>query len=193
MLKNKTIVVDARLPYAFAGSHVPNSLSIWFEGTTIYPGWFLNYDERILLIAERKKDIKRISKHLWRLGFDNQYGFLCQGIDRWQESGKPINHLGALSARKLRENKKRFIILDVREPSEWHEDGYIEDAKLIYVGDLPSQTEKLDKSKSYAVICSVGNRGSIGSSILKRNGFSQVYNVLGGMTAWKNLGYPVVN
>jgi hydroxyacylglutathione hydrolase len=37
----------------------------------------------------------------------------------------------------------------------------------------------------------VGNRSSIGASILKRKGFKEVYNVLGGMAAWESLSYPM--
>lgn len=40
-------------------------------------------------------------------------------------------------------------------------------------------------------MCSVGDRGGIGASILKNAGFSEVYNVLGGLEAWKNLDFPV--
>jgi hydroxyacylglutathione hydrolase len=38
----------------------------------------------------------------------------------------------------------------------------------------------------------VGHRGSLGASILQRAGFRDVYNVLGGFTAWKNDDYPTV-
>jgi rhodanese-related sulfurtransferase len=38
----------------------------------------------------------------------------------------------------------------------------------------------------------VGQRASNGASILKKEGFEVFYNVLGGMTAWTNLGYPTV-
>ena len=48
----------------------------------------------------------------------------------------------------------------------------------------------LPKDKPIAVTCSVGNRSSIAVSILERAGFKNVSNVLGGMTAWTNLGYP---
>ena len=40
--------------------------------------------------------------------------------------------------------------------------------------------------------CSVGQRSSIGASNLKKEGFAEDYNVLGGVTAWTNLGYPTV-
>lgn len=98
-----------------------------------------------------------------------------------------------MSAIELKEKmeKKEISLIDVREPSEWREDGYIENAQLIFFADLPEKANSLTKDKALAVTCSVGNRSSIGASILERTGFGNVSNVLGGMTAWNNLGYPI--
>ncbi len=186
-----SLVVDTRLPNSFSGSHIVNSLSIWLGGgTAVYSGWVLNYDQRILLVVERKEDIKRVMRHFWRLGFDNVYGYLCSGVKEWQEQGKPISHVDTLSASDLHERLKRYVVLDVREPSEWHKEGTIIGAETIFFVDIPEKADILDRNKRYAVICSVGNRASIAASILKRKGFAGVENVLGGMTAWESLGYP---
>ncbi len=91
--------------------------------------------------------------------------------------------------RKL--EKSEVLLLDVREPDEWKEDGIVEDAKCIHFADLPDKIDSLPKSKPIAVTCSVGNRASTAASILEREGFTDVSNVLGGMTAWTNLGYPI--
>ncbi|MCK5628933.1 rhodanese-like domain-containing protein, partial [Candidatus Bathyarchaeota archaeon] len=65
-------------------------------------------------------------------------------------------------------------------------------AKRVFVGHLPGKTNNFELEKPLACICSVGFRGSLGTSILKRQGFKNVYNVLGGMTAWSSLNYPTV-
>jgi hydroxyacylglutathione hydrolase len=191
MAEADSVVVDTRLPNAFAGSHVPGSLNIWLGGgTAVYSGWVLDYDQRILLVVERKNDLARVARHFWRLGFDNVYGFLCTGISGWQAEGKPINHIQTLSVSELKENSERYLVLDVRESSEWQE-GVIEGAVRVFFADLPRRADGLNRNKRYAVICSVGNRASIAASILKRKGF-EVSNVLGGMTAWTKVGYPTV-
>ena len=188
-----SIVVDTRAPYAFNGSHVPGALSIWLGGgTAVYTGWILGYDQRILLVVERKHDVERVRRHFWRLGFDNLFGFLCPSINEWQEQGKPIDHVNTLSVAELKDNQKRYTILDVREPSEWHTEGVIEGAEQIFFADLPQKAETLYRDNRYAVICSVGNRASIAASVLKRKGFGDVGNVLGGMTAWQRLGYATI-
>jgi hydroxyacylglutathione hydrolase len=135
--------------------------------------------------------MNKVAAHFWRLGFDNLLGFLCPGISEWQETGKPISHVGTLSASELkpRLEKNELLLVDVRQPSEWKE-GYIEGAERIFFGHLMDKADALPRDKPAAVICSVGQRSSIGASILKKEGFAEVYNVLGGMTAWINLGYP---
>jgi hydroxyacylglutathione hydrolase len=190
MQQPETIVVDTRMPYAFAGSFIPDSFSLWLGGTSAYPGWILDYNQKILFVHERKGDMKRVAAHFWRLGFDNLLGFLCSGMGEWQDMGKPINYVGTLSASTLKSKleNNEILLVDVREPSEWKE-GYIEGAERIFFGHLTDKAGSLPRDKPVAVTCSVGQRASIGASILKKEGF-EVYNVLGGMTAWTNLGYP---
>ena len=82
------------------------------------------------------------------------------------------------------------LLLDVRDPPEWVEDGYVEGATRLFFADLTEKADSLPKDMPIAVTCSVGNRSSIASSILERMGYRNIINVLGGMTAWTNLGYP---
>jgi hydroxyacylglutathione hydrolase len=188
MVETDSIVVDTRLPNAFAGSHVEGAFSIPLSATAVYPGWILDYEKRILLVAERKDDLRQAIRNFWRLGFDNVYGYLCTGMSGWQEEGRPIGHFGTLSVAELNSSLHRYAVLDVREPSEWQE-GIIENAETIYFGELPKKAQELQRNKRFAVICSTGKRSSVAASILKRKGF-EVHNVLGGMKAWNELGYP---
>jgi hydroxyacylglutathione hydrolase len=186
------VVMDTRMPSAFAGSHIPNSVSLWLGGASVYPGWLFDINQYIIFVHERPEDIDVATRRLRRLGFDNICGYLCGGMEQWQESGKPISTFGTMSVIELKDKleKKETLLLDVREPSEWKEDGYIEGAKLVFFPDLQVKADSLPKDKPIAVTCSVGKRSSLGASILERKGFKNVSNVLGGMTAWYNLGYP---
>ena len=186
------LVIDTRLPYAFAGSHIPNALSIWLGGTSVYPGWLLDTNQYIIFVLERPSDIDLVAPRLRRLGFDNMCGFLCEGMNSWQEAGNPIANADTMSVQELKEKMAggEVVLLDVREPSEWKDEGTIEGAKRIFFADLPQKTNSLPQDKPIAVTCSVGNRSSIAVSILQRAGFVNISNVLGGMTAWTSLGYP---
>lgn len=84
-------------------------------------------------------------------------------------------------------------ILDVRTPNEWAE-GIIEGAvKINYFNtDFTKQLEKLDKTKPVYVYCKVGGRSSGAAKKLKKSGFTKIYDLDGGITAWDSLGYPKV-
>jgi hydroxyacylglutathione hydrolase len=192
MAEQSMITIDSRLPYAFAGSHIPDSQSLWLGGTSVYPGWILDINQYIMFVLERPQDINTVAPRFRRLGFDNMCGFLCGGMNEWQEAGKPIRSFGTMSVMELRDRlgRREVLLLDVRDPPEWVEDGYIVGATRLFFADLPEKADLLPKDKPIAVTCSVGNRSSIASSILERKGYRNIINVLGGMTAWTNLGYP---
>ncbi|MGB0404425.1 MAG: rhodanese-like domain-containing protein [Salibacteraceae bacterium] len=81
------------------------------------------------------------------------------------------------------------IILDVRTPGEVAE-GYVEGAVIIDITqkDFMDKVSKLDKSKPIYVYCKAGGRSANASQKLINLGFGNVYNVLGGMDAWKAKG-----
>ncbi len=72
---------------------------------------------------------------------------------------------------------------------EWQE-GHIEGAEQVYVEHLKEEADGLSRDKPIATTCGWGGRGGLGASILKKMGFSDIYNVLGGIKAWKSRGYP---
>jgi hydroxyacylglutathione hydrolase len=152
----------------------------------------LAYDQKLLLVTERKEDVDVAKAYLCRLGFDNIAGFLCPGIREWRSRGKPFESLGVLSAKELRQKlrHRKIFPLDVREPSEWH-DGHIEGFENVYVGHLTEEADRLPRERPLAVTCEWGGRGGLAASILRKMGFIEVYNVLGGVEAWRELGYAV--
>jgi len=81
-----------------------------------------------------------------------------------------------------------FVLLDVRAPQEY-EDNHITGAINIPVAELRTRHEELNKDKTTVLICSSGNRSSLGVSILEQHGFNKIYNVAGGMTGYSSAGY----
>ena len=62
----------------------------------------------------------------------------------------------------------------------------------IYEEDFEKQLEKLDKEKPVAVYCKVGGRSGQAMGKMNKLGFKEVYNLDGGMDAWKSAGKPTV-
>jgi hydroxyacylglutathione hydrolase len=84
----------------------------------------------------------------------------------------------------------RVHVLDVRDAYEWNEK-HIPGAVHQFVGYLEETLPQLPKDSEIVVHCSVGHRSGLAVSILERNGFGSVYNMLGGITAWEKLGLPL--
>lgn len=91
-------------------------------------------------------------------------------------------------AKQMIDTNPYLVVLDVRSQGEY-DSGHIQNATLIPVGELPSRLDELDKNKHILVYCASGGRSATASQILADNGFLHVYNMLGGITAWRSTGY----
>ena len=81
-----------------------------------------------------------------------------------------------------------LTVVDVRAPGEY--DGFhIDGAMNIPVPDLRTRHAELDPNRPVVVVCASGHRSSLASSILRRQGFDDVRNAAGGMTAYAAAGY----
>lgn len=93
---------------------------------------------------------------------------------------------------KMLHNKSDIQLLDVRTPQEYAS-GFIAGARNIDIYDagFEAQIAKLDKSRPVMVYCAKGGRSASAAEQLKRAGFPEVYDLVGGMEAWKEAGKPV--
>lgn len=103
-----------------------------------------------------------------------------------------VTSLDVAQFEKQIKEKSDKIILDVRTADEFNE-GHIPGAVMIdyYRNDFREQVNKLDKTKPVFVYCASGVRSSSAAKILAQSGFTQVYNLKGGINAWYRSGKPV--
>lgn len=83
-----------------------------------------------------------------------------------------------------------LIILDVREEKE-RKNGYIDHDIHIPLSKVKSQLDKLDKNKTILVYCRSGSRSAHIAGLLTRNEYENVYNLKGGIQAWKRAKLPI--
>ena len=79
------------------------------------------------------------------------------------------------------------IILDVRTLEEFSE-GYIANATNLNIYDantFMSKIQSYNKENNYYIYCKSGARSAQACQIMGQLGFSNVYNLLGGITNWK--------
>lgn len=82
-------------------------------------------------------------------------------------------------------------LIDVRSPEEFNE-GHLKGAVNININDegFESRVNQLDKTKPVFVYCLSGPRSTNAASYLRKNGFAEVYELQGGMLAWRALSLP---
>ncbi|MFC1802494.1 rhodanese-like domain-containing protein [Thermoproteota archaeon] len=94
-------------------------------------------------------------------------------------------------AQELIEKKGDLVILDVRTVSEF-DDGHIKEAINIPVQELPDRLDELDKNDELLVYCKTGRRSSTAVKILEEAGFTKIYNMHEGISAWIEQGFSIV-
>ncbi|MDO5970747.1 rhodanese-like domain-containing protein [Flavivirga aquimarina] len=88
--------------------------------------------------------------------------------------------------------KDSIQLIDVRTPEEF-EQGYIEGAQNInYLSaTFNSDIKKLDKTKPVILYCKSGGRSAKSSRKLLDIGFTEIYDLTGGITRWKEEGFEI--
>lgn len=80
------------------------------------------------------------------------------------------------------------FFLDVRSQEEWDQ-FHIKGSTLIPLDQLPNRLSEVPKDKDVVVVCLSGHRSQSGTTILQQAGYTNVFCLSGGLTAWKAAGY----
>jgi rhodanese-related sulfurtransferase len=104
---------------------------------------------------------------------------------------KTISATACDSLIKANEKNPNFVILDVRTPNEWKSDhlsGSIN--RNYYDADINAQLSALPKAKIFLLYCLAGSRSAPTLVKMKNLNFSEVYEMSGGINAWKSKSLP---
>ncbi len=117
---------------------------------------------------------------LARVGYDNTIGFLENGYGSWKNSGRPVFKIPSIPSQQLSAHfvRNQIKLIDVRRDAE-----HVFGSMNLPLDSLENNIGKLDKTEKYYVHCKSGYRSMIASSILMKNGFSNVIDVKGGFLA----------
>ncbi len=104
---------------------------------------------------------------------------------QWKNLFTPVNKLDVAAARAFMDQRSAgdFELLDVRQPKEYKQ-SHIPGSRLIPLGELPARLGELDRRKPVIAYCAVGGRSKAAAQFLAGQGFSEVYNLAGGIKAW---------
>ena len=83
------------------------------------------------------------------------------------------------------------VVVDVRTKGEVA-GGRIKGAKHIPMAELERRSAELPKGKKILVYCASGMRSRMAARFLGKKGYSEVYNLAGGIAGWRRQGLPLV-
>jgi molybdopterin/thiamine biosynthesis adenylyltransferase/rhodanese-related sulfurtransferase len=99
------------------------------------------------------------------------------------KSTQPMKEVTVQELKAMMDSKADFQLIDVREPHEF--DICNLDGELIPQGEIPNSVERVSKDKKVIIQCRSGARsGNMVQWLEKNHGFTNLYNLKGGILAW---------
>lgn len=112
-------------------------------------------------------------------------------VPQSQQTATGFQSISPAAAKQLIESRKDLMIIDVRSPEELKE-GAIANSVLIPFWQILRGQHTLPKDKPLLLICAVGGRSYAVAQVLRRQGYRELYNLNGGIEAWKKAGLPLI-
>ena len=116
------------------------------------------------------------------------------------EARKTIPEVTVAQAKAELEQGQAGLLVDVREPAEWDK-GHIPGAVFAPRGMLewyadpttPYAKPELTTKRDARIIvqCATGGRSMLAAETLKKMGYTNVVNMVGGFNEWTKQGFPV--
>lgn len=183
-------ILDARSADQFGASHIPGAINIpWDKSFVTWAGWLMPYDRPFHVIADRDQ-IDKITHELRMIGLDTLEGYWePEIIEEWKAAG---NELGTIKHVDIDELDKLgdYQVVDVRGASEYAS-GHIPDSQNVPVGYVKENLSDIPTDKPLVFQCQTGRRSAIAASVAAAEGRTDIYNLIGGFSAWENEGCPI--
>lgn len=101
------------------------------------------------------------------------------------------SNIDAQKAQRLIKERRDVFLLDVRTPGEYQQ-MRLANAHLIPIDQLTRRLNEIPQNRPVIVYCAVGSRSAQVFNYLARRGYQEVYNLDGGIYAWAQSGYPIL-
>ncbi len=194
------VILDVRTQDEYNEGHLDKALLIPVDDFQKVAD-ILPEDKPIIVYCRSGARSRKAAEILVRNGFSQVYDM--GGILEWQEEGFPvIVEEGAVSAIEFITvdeayevflNNEEYLFIDVRTEGEY-ENSHIEDAINIPVSEIEERLDEIPEDKPVIVYCngSSCDRSGRAAGILKKNGYKEVFDLIGGgIFEWEEKGYPV--
>jgi rhodanese-related sulfurtransferase/glyoxylase-like metal-dependent hydrolase (beta-lactamase superfamily II) len=187
------VALDTREPADYAASHLRGAVNVGLQGRFAeWAGDVLDPESDIVLVGDpATASESRI--RLARIGFDGVVGYLSEPGQLLIDRPDLVEASSRVTIEQLAELKglqPGLQVLDVRNPGETAA-GTLPDARVVPLAVLVDSLDSLDPDAPVVVNCAGGYRSLIAASVLRRAGFADVSDLLGGYGAWASAGLPI--
>ncbi|MEI7734261.1 MAG: MBL fold metallo-hydrolase [Ferruginibacter sp.] len=188
LVAEDAIILDTRHADVFTQGFLPGSIFIGLEGRFAeWAGALLPFNKSIILVTEIGKEEETVIR-LARVGFDKMQGYLKGSYAAWAKSGEKTDLIIDVEADELAmdiPHDPNLVVIDVRRETEYG-DGHVKDALNIPLNDMTdiALIADFEEKQNLYVHCAGGYRSVIAASLIKRQGFHNLRNVIGG---WANI------
>lgn len=183
-LEEGAIVVDTRPAIEFTAGFIPGAIFIGSEGNLKeWAAALLPKGKSIILVTSEGKE-EMAQNILTEAGIINIEGCLEGGFESWQNAGENVDLVIDIETDELGMDlpfDKNITVLDVRSFEEYSK-GHVKDAinlPLEEMNDI-AQIADLEEHQHLYIHSGSGYRSVIAASLLKREGYYSVRNILGG-------------
>jgi hydroxyacylglutathione hydrolase len=188
LVADSTQLLDTRDQAEFEGAHIRGALNIGLGGSfATWCGTILDPARPVVLVAEPEREVEAATR-LGRIGFDTVVGYLAGGMQQLEGASGLVDRIERITATSVAEQldaPEPPLILDVRTAREYGE-GHIDGALNVPLSQLPERVGEVPPNRPVVVYCASGYRSAIAASLLRRDGLSQVANLVGGLAAWNS-------
>lgn len=189
-LKDEVLLLDTRPATEFTQAFIPGAISIGLEGRFAeWAGSLLPFDQPMVLVTEPGKEEETVIR-LARVGFENVQGYLQGGMDAWINAGEEVDMIIDIEPDELAmdiPHDNRLEVLDVRKQTEY-DAGHVKGATNVPLDTMKDifNIALISSENNLYVHCAGGYRSVIAASLLKRQGYHNLRNVLGGFSKMKD-------
>jgi rhodanese-related sulfurtransferase len=187
-------LLDTRDQAEFEGAHIRGALNIGLGGSfATWCGTILDPERPVVLVAEPGRETEAATR-LGRIGFDTVAGYLGGGMQQLDDALDLVDRTPRITAGSAAEQlagSPQPLLVDVRTQREWGE-AHIDGASNVPLSQLSDRLAELPPDRPLIVHCASGYRSAIATSLLRRAGFEQVSNLVGGLAAWDAAQLPTV-
>lgn len=181
------IVLDTRPATEFTQGFIPGSVFIGLENRFCrWAGALLKPDSTLLLVCEPGNETEVINR-LARVGLHKVQGYLAGGFASWQQAGAAVDMIIDVEADELAMDlpfDDNLIVVDVRQEPEFAA-AHVKDAVHLPLSEIndPGLLANIEDTDNLYLHSTTGYRSVIAASFMKRQGFHNLRNVLGGWEA----------